>query len=1410
MDDQFDLIAKIPSDFEEQIISKKWLERKEALSGLITMASKYDELCPKASYHNLCDTIKLILAKDANINVVAEAGKLLSLLAKGLGPKFKDYGTPFIPVIFEKFKEKKAILKDVLVEAIDLIGIHSPLEQITEDIVAAMEKPNPAQKTQIDLFLSRYLKRFKAATAPKKLIKAVSTVLVKHCGDSDGEVRDASMKCLGCIMFVIGEKDIAKLVGELPNDQIKWGRIQEYKTEISDIVAAEAPPPKPKKAASKKKKAVASESEDDEESEEEEIEEVEVEVDPYTLMEPYDVLSKLPSDFYTNIESKKWTERKDALDGLLKLCMDNPRLCPKSNYGDMVSILKKVLEKDANINVASVAVKCLNSFANGLRQKFGIYVPSLAAGIFDKFKEKKAVLRDPLVELIDSIVVHCVSIDSLQEDICSALAKPNPNIKAQTSLLLQRVFITMNATTLPKKFVKEVSVGLVKITAEADPEARDSACAALGAIMRIIGEKAMNNLLGDVSNDKVKMAKIKELCEKMIEKNGPSVSSMVQSVHKSVPESKKIASKKVPLKKVVKPKKAVTDTEEESDGEPMKPLPKTALSRKADQDNDSGEEKKSGSKKISSKKVVDEEDGPKADEMHLLENSNKNARFNDEAKLKILRWNFEVPQADHLQQLQMLLKDVTSPDLFSKLYNKDFKAQLKGVEVLMTLPNKTAIINNSDLLLKWITLRILETNPTVMLKALELGNFIIECYLEENKQLKDIELNSFMPYLLLKTGETKEPIRNAVKQLVFVVAELTSSAKVYPFLIDALKTKNSRMKAECLTIISEFLDSSYEDISAVPATFTASFKAIAAAISDRDNNVRTCALNCFVSAYKSIGADIYKLAGKLPDKDKGYLDERIKRSGVAMTPKAPQQSRTRITKPVEVPVVARKYDNETMDSASEPYQTNEIVDYKPPNLLSSIPVPGGDYGDIDIDAEFPDLMVSVEATEPFIEYDNGNVQFPVMEDKILPAMIIKSKPQLDQNMYRNEINLIETSLRKVATHDLKIGLDGVKEIFELANDRSRMPVMVMQYKIDELIKILVDTLTFIAEEYYKKGAANEEVDYVTKTVSNAIVCILNQPQIVEFIEIDTIDYFLEVILSLVAQQQVTCVDVWKNSITPSLNQSVVKLCEHCNYNSVMEALARTMTRHTDGQSADKIFSLCRKCMDKLSTLTSKKKDELDAEKCINSLTTIYKLFPDITSKQFETQFHAIKNHIQRLVVVDRAKVKEAIDKNGGRKEKTWLYAGKCVEKSATSGNHELNTIVMELNGMTNDELIKKVSSAPVMSIVWDAFWESGKALDTNILNSVLVNIDKANPYLLDSLNLKIAEAKSILKPGCNKKWKNDVLLKNAVILKGDRLNSLLDRYNQASHNLQSVKLTAGVIRTQSIPPPGWDISDGLN
>lgn len=95
------------------------------------------------------------------------------------------------------------------------------------------------------------------------------------------------------------------------------------------------------------------------------------------MMDPVEILSKLPKDFYDKLEEKKWQDRKEALDALDNLLKSAPRLEP-GDYADLVRALKKVYNF---LHSLYVSWKC--QFLNFLTIKMKLMYPETSKNICD-------------------------------------------------------------------------------------------------------------------------------------------------------------------------------------------------------------------------------------------------------------------------------------------------------------------------------------------------------------------------------------------------------------------------------------------------------------------------------------------------------------------------------------------------------------------------------------------------------------------------------------------------------------------------------------------------------------------------------------------------------------------------------------------------------------------------------------------------------------------------------------------------------------------------------------------------------------------------------------------------------------------------------------------------------------------
>lgn len=316
-------------------------------------------------------------------------------------------------------------------------------------------------------------------------------------------------------------------------------------------------------------------------------------------------------------------------------------------------------------------------------------------------------------------------------------------------------------------------------------------------------------------------------------------------------------------------------------GLPVKPLPKGKLQAPI-------EEPKS-SKTVQGKGLKKQDAAPKSasrkkdedvDTSPLLPTNNlKNQRMLDEQKLKVLKWSFTTPREEFTELLRdQMINAGVNKNLVANMFHEDFRYHLKVIEALQEdlNANTTALVSNLDLILKWISLRFYDTNPSVLLKGLDYLNLVMQVLVADEYLFTEIEGTSFLPHLLVKLGDPKDAVRNGVRMLFRQICLAYPYTKIFTCIMDGLKSKNARQRTECLDELG-YLIETYGMTACQPSPQVA-LKEIAKHISDRDNSVRSAALNCVVQAYFLIDEKVYKLIGQLNEKDLSMLDERIKRA----------------------------------------------------------------------------------------------------------------------------------------------------------------------------------------------------------------------------------------------------------------------------------------------------------------------------------------------------------------------------------------------------------------------------------------------------------------------------------------------------------------------------------------------------
>ncbi|XP_053968988.1 protein mini spindles isoform X4 [Anastrepha ludens] len=488
---------KLPVD--ERCVHKLW---KARVDGYEEAAKIFREIDDEKSpeWMKFLGLIKKMVV-DSNV-VAQEKGLEAALIfVENCGQAGKTVGDVMAGIVQKCIAAPKAKTKDIAVQVTLMYIEIEKQEAVMEELIKGMEHKNPKIVAACVSATTMALRDFgNKVVGVKPLIKKLAPLM----SDRDKTVRDEGKQLAIEIYRWIGAA-MKPQITSLPQVTLK-----ELEDEFDKLKGEKAEPSRYLKSQQEKQQQISAaaaehdEAGDDDDGEGEEV------VDPMDLIDPVDILSKMPKDFYDKLEEKKWTLRKESLEALEKLLTENPKL-ENGEYGILVNTLKKVITKDTNVVLVAMAGKCLAMLANGLGKRFGTYAMACVPSLLEKFKEKKANVVAALRESTDAIYPS-TSLEAMQESIVESLGNKNPNVKSETAFFLARAFARTQPTAINKKLLKLLVTTLIKTLNEPDPTVRDASAEALGTLLKLMGDKSVGPFLIEV--DALKMAKIKECQEK--------------------------------------------------------------------------------------------------------------------------------------------------------------------------------------------------------------------------------------------------------------------------------------------------------------------------------------------------------------------------------------------------------------------------------------------------------------------------------------------------------------------------------------------------------------------------------------------------------------------------------------------------------------------------------------------------------------------------------------------------------------------------------------------------------------------------------------------------------------------------------------------------------------------------------
>ena len=769
----------------------------------------------------------------------------------------------------------------------EIILMYIELEKnqlVCDELIANFENKSPKIAVGCILYAREALNQFGPRIVKVAPIIKLLPVLLEH---KDKNVREETR--LLTIEIYRWIKDAMK--PQISN--LKPVILNELEEEFAKIKNEKASPTRFIRSEQAQVHRPAADANTDDNANEETASAVADEVDPFEFIEAVEILSKLPANFYEQVEAKKWQERKEAVDAVTHLLETIPKIAP-GDFSELTKTLKRIIGKDANIVVVLSAAKCLAELAKKLRKSFAPYSHSCIIVIIEKFKEKKQNVVQALREAVDACLLSA-NIEAILEDIVAFLANKNPQIKQEVVQMITRYIQVSKLDFLSnKKNIKTLAGALTKTINDMDMVVRDSSAECLGVLSKAVGEKVLTPLISEI--EPIKLAKVKEFYETATVKYSvpTAASSSVGSKtnlnandKKPAERPKTVSSKSRPKTTSTLAKKPSSSTISASqkslatngDQPPARPTTAVLTKSKSAVTNATTSKSRLLTKQPSAAKLEPENGGKSLPLMTA--NGQKEQRFQDEKQLKLFKWNFTTPREEFFVELKELMGLAGwNVNLISNCFNSDFKFHLKAIEsisdFLSISENEDAVLHNSDLIFKWIALRFFDTNPSVILKMFDLLLKIYDVMKNRKILLNEIEAQNFIPYLIVKTGDPKDVLRQKVHDVLNRIKDIYSPVKLYVYVSTGLSSKNARQRTTCLEELSCFVKT-YGTAICQPS-FTVACKEISKQIGDKDSSVRNAALNCILELYMFEGEKVLKILGNLNHKEMEMLEKRIKRA----------------------------------------------------------------------------------------------------------------------------------------------------------------------------------------------------------------------------------------------------------------------------------------------------------------------------------------------------------------------------------------------------------------------------------------------------------------------------------------------------------------------------------------------------
>uniref|UniRef100_A0A671SZL5 Cytoskeleton-associated protein 5-like n=1 Tax=Sinocyclocheilus anshuiensis TaxID=1608454 RepID=A0A671SZL5_9TELE len=1114
-------------------------------------------------------------------------------------------------------------------EALTAIGEACSLPWTAEQVVSmAFTQKNPKNQAETLNWLANAMKEFGfAGINVKAFINNVKTAL----GATNPAVRTSAITLLGVMYLYMGAPLRMFFEDEKP------ALLSQIDAEFEKMQGQS--PPAPIRGT---KKAGAEEEGDA--AEEEEVDGGAGDI--MDLLPRANISDKITSDMVSKISDKNWKIRKEGLDEVAAVISEAKFI--QANIGELPMALKGRLN-DSNKLLVQQAINILQQIATAMGPSLKQHVKNLGIPVITVLGDSKPNVRAAALSTLNAWVEQTGMKEWLEgEDLSEELKKENPFLRQEMLGWLAEKLPTLH--TVPADLMLCVP-HLYACLEDRSGDVRKKAQDVLPTFMMHLGYEKMSKATG-----KLKPA------------SKDQVVGMLEKARAVMP-----AKPAAPAKAAVsKPPTSSAPAAKPASGSCTFPLTTGVVGKKP--------QVKAGAK--------DEED--KSGPIFIHVPNSKEQRIKEEKTLKILKWNFNTPRDEYVEQLKTQMSTCLAKWLQDELFHFDFQRHVKAIGAMIERMEAEceAVIGCLDLILKWFTLRFFDTNTSVLMKALEFLKLLFTMLSRKNYQLNDYEASSFIPYLILKVGESKDVVRKDVRAILTMLCKVYAASKVFPFLMEGTKSKNSKQRSECLEELGCLIENFGMNV--CQPTPAKALKEIAIHIGDRDTTVRNASLNTVLAAYNACGDQVFKLIGNLSEKEMSMLEERIKRSAKKMPAASAKQERPQREHPTNpnATFLRKPAQEEVPNKLSQARAQHAHLEQPAPSIPKEFQL------DLDV---FENNHTCASDIPDLVQHKLEEVLEPVM----IPERKMSSVSPHFDDIHNSTASTINFVISQVAT---RLNID---EVLRQADKAEAMSGHIDQFLIATFMQLRLIYSTHMADDRLD----NKDIFKLYSCIIGNMLSLFSMESLAREASMGVLKDLMHGLITLMLDSRVEDIEDGQQLIR-SVNLLVVRVLEKSDQSNILSALLVLLQDSLISTAGSPMFSeLVMKCLWRMIRFLPQTINSINLDRILLDVHNFMKVFPKEKLKQLKSDVphRTLKTLLHTLCRLTGAKILEHMSMIENRNESELEAHLRRVVKHSANLSGLKSDKSTEKGALRSDD---KVIKAKVSDILSEIFKKIGSKENT--------------------------------------------------------------------------------------------------